>query len=170
MLGLGALGHVARPGQSICVNGVCLTLAKKNGMTGRFDVVGETLLRTTLGTLGAGDPVNMEHSLRLGDLLGGHLVMGHVDAVGTIVRQVRKGKNLVWHIHVPRSLGKQIAEKGSIAVDGVSLTVASVSRDSFSAALVPHTLRVTTLGRKKPGDRVNLETDILAKYVARLLS
>jgi riboflavin synthase len=147
-------------GESVSVDGVCLTVTENGGGRLAFDVVQETVERTKP----FGDEVNLEAALRAGDALGGHYVQGHVDGVGT----VRSTDDPVW-IDVDDSLLRYVAEKGSIAVDGVSLTVAAVDDRGFAVALIPHTLEVTTLGRLAPGDTVNLETDVLAKYVERLL-
>lgn len=151
-------------GSSIAVNGCCLTVVDHGGGWWQADVVGETLARTTLGQLVPGEPVNLERPLRLADRLGGHLVQGHVDGVGTVVDGPPE---LI--VAVPATLGRYIAEKGSVAVDGVSLTVAGLTADGFRAAIVPHTASVTTLGRRLPGDRVNVEVDLLARYLEQLL-
>jgi riboflavin synthase len=153
-------GVRAAIGDSVAVNGVCLTVVEAPDRQLAFDVVQETLDRTKA----FGDDVNLEAALRAGEPLGGHYVQGHVDGVGT----VRATGDQVW-IDTPADLLRYVVEKGSIAVDGVSLTVAAVDDRGFGVALVPHTLDVTTLGRLQPGDRVNLEVDILAKYVERLL-
>jgi riboflavin synthase len=153
-------GVRAAVGDSVAVNGVCLTVVDAPDGKLAFDVVQETLDRTKP----FGDEVNLEAALRTGDPLGGHYVQGHVDGVGT----VRSTGEPVW-IDTPPELLRYVVEKGSIAVDGVSLTVAALDGAGFAVALVPHTLEVTTLGRLSPGDRVNLEVDILAKYVERLL-
>lgn len=150
----------AAVGDSVAVNGVCLTVVDAPDGRLAFDVVQETLDRTK----SFGDDVNLEAALRAGDPLGGHYVQGHVDGVGT----VRSTAEPFW-IDTPPELLRYVVEKGSIAVDGVSLTVAAVDERGFAVALVPHTLDVTTLGRLQPGDGVNLEVDILAKYVERLL-
>jgi riboflavin synthase len=147
-------------GDSVAVNGVCLTVVDAPDGRLAFDVVQETLDRSKA----FGDDVNLEAALRAGEPLGGHYVQGHVDGVGT----VRSTGDPVW-IDTPPELLRYIVEKGSVAVDGVSLTVAAVDEGGFAVTLVPHTLEVTTLGRLHPGDRVNLEVDILAKYVERLL-
>jgi riboflavin synthase len=149
-------------GDSVSINGACLTVVANDGSLS-FDVVSETLARTTLGELGAGDAVNLEPALRAGDPLGGHIVQGHVDAVG----RVRSVGEPVW-IDAPPEVLRYCAEKGSIAVDGVSLTIAALDEHGFAVALVPHTLAVTTLGRAEPATAVNLEVDVLAKYVERL--
>jgi riboflavin synthase len=154
----------AELGDSIAVDGVCLTVAAADGGTLAFDAVPETLSRTTLGSLAAGDGVNLEPALRVGDALGGHYVQGHVDGVGTF-RGTAEG--LHW-FDAPVEINRYVVEKGSIAVQGTSLTVASNDDAGFAVALIPHTLEVTTLGRLEPGARVNLEADVLAKYVEKL--
>jgi riboflavin synthase len=153
----------ARIGDSIAVNGCCLTVVAVGAGTWSADVVDESLARTNLGALQPGDPVNLERPLRVSDRLGGHVVQGHVDGVGEVVSPAPE---LV--IRTPDT--RYIVEKGSVAVDGVSLTVVGVDGDTFRVAVIPHTAAVTTLGRVQRGDRVNLEFDILAKYVERLLS
>jgi riboflavin synthase len=135
-----------------------------------FQAGEETLAKTTLGRRRAGDRVNLERSLRLEDRLGGHLVTGHVDAVGQVAERAEDGPWAVVWFAAPRRLARQIAPKGSVAVDGVSLTVVEVRDDRFSVALIPHTLEITTLGLRRVGDEVNLETDVLAKYVERQLA
>jgi riboflavin synthase len=167
---VGGLLDGARVGESIAVAGVCLTMVAVGDGVFAADLAAETLRRTTLGRLRPGDAVNLERPLRLADRLGGHVVGGHVDGVGTIT-QVRPDGDGAWmEIEAPSALAPYIVEKGSIAVDGVSLTVADLPGGSrFAVALIPHTLAVTTLGRCRPHDTVNLEVDILAKYVERLL-
>lgn len=156
-------------GSSIAVNGVCLTAVAVE--PGRFAVeaVPETLRRTTLGDLTAGDPVNLERPLRLDDRLGGHLVQGHVDGVGEVAEVKAEGDGTRVTLRVPESLRTYVAEKGSLAVDGVSLTVAAVTPEGCEIAYIPHTLAVTTAGRYAGGRRVNLEVDLLARYLARIL-
>jgi riboflavin synthase len=157
-------------GASVAVNGVCLTVVNRDRGALGFDLSPETLARSTLAELGRGDPVNLERPLTLAAGLGGHLVQGHVDGVGTVEALDRDGKGTVsMRVRVPRDLERYVAAKGSIAVDGVSLTVTSVRDGRFSVALIPHTLAATTLGSRGVGDRVNLEVDVLAKYVERLL-
>ena len=156
-------------GDSIALNGCCLTVVAIEGDCLSFQAGEETLSRTNLGELVAGSRVNLERSLRMGDEIGGHLVTGHIDAVGTVDRRIDDADWCTMWFRFPASLGGQIASKGSIAVDGVSLTLVDVEDDRFSVALIPHTLTVTTLGRRGIGDRVNLETDVLAKYVERQL-
>ena len=166
----GARPGEIRPGDSIAVSGVCLTITVLDGRAFAADLAAETLRRTTLGSLRPGDAVNLERPLRVDQRLGGHIVQGHVDGVGTIT-VIRPESEGVWmEITPPPTLMPYLAEKGSVAVDGVSLTVAELpGGDRFAVALIPHTLAVTTLGRKVLGDQVNLEVDILAKYVERLL-
>jgi riboflavin synthase len=159
----------AAVGDSVAVAGVCLTVV--DAVDGRlaFDVVPETLSRTALGQIETGDNVNLEPSLRVGDQLGGHVVQGHVDAVGRVRSVAPEGdSHRVW-IEAPETVVRYCIEKGSIAVDGVSLTVAAFDDDGFEVALIPHTLRVTTLGRLEPGAEVNLEADVLGKVVERLV-
>jgi riboflavin synthase len=154
----------ARVGDSIAVNGCCLTVTATGDGWWAADAVDETLSRTNLDGLAPGDPVNLERPVRLTDRLGGHLVQGHVDAVGTILEPAP-----ALRVRAPAAVLRYVVEKGSITVDGVSLTVVDVTADSFSAAIVPHTARVTTLGHKGPGEPVNLEIDVIAKYTERLL-
>jgi riboflavin synthase len=157
-------------GDSISVNGVCLTAAEvaEHGFTA--DVMGETLRRTALGELRAGDPVNLEPALRASDRLGGHIVQGHVDGTGVVEAVVAEGFSRLVRIEAPAALLRYVVEKGSIAVDGVSLTVAEVDGDSFSVGLIPETLERTSFGAVAVGRRVNLEVDVLAKYVEKLVS
>ena len=155
-------------GDSIAVAGVCLTVVALDASGFAFDVSPETLSRTTLGTLAAGDPVNLEKSLRLADRLGGHLVAGHVDGVGKVVAVHDDGAAQRWIFSAPQTLARYIAVKGSIAIDGTSLTVNEVDGDTFGVTLIPHTLAVTTFGARKAGDAVNLEVDLVARYVERL--
>ena len=155
-------------GDSIAVNGVCLTITKKEERDFSADVVNETLQRTNLGLLRVGDRVNIEKPLRVGDQLSGHFVLGHIDNTGTIISTVL-GSRGILEIETKDEVMNYIVEKGSIAVDGVSLTVAGVYKRSFKVALIPHTISTTTLGNKKRGNIVNLEVDILGKHVARIL-
>jgi riboflavin synthase len=155
-------------GDSVAVNGACLTAVEVTGDGFAVDCVAETLRRTTLGSLAPGDRVNLERPMRLGDRLDGHLVQGHVDGVGT-VRAVRvEGESAVLEIAPPAPLLRYVVEKGSVAVDGVSLTVAERLPDAFTVALIPHTMAVTTLGGQAAGRPVNLEVDVVAKYVESL--
>jgi riboflavin synthase len=159
-----------RHGDSIAVNGVCLTAVEPGGDRFRADVMAETLRRSSLGPLGAGDEVNVELALRAGDRLGGHVVQGHVDGTGTVESLTDEGFARVVRIAAPAELLRYVVEKGSIAVDGVSLTVASVDDAGFSVSLIPETLERTTLGGATAGRVVNLEVDVLAKYVEKLVN
>jgi riboflavin synthase len=154
----------ARVGDSIAVNGCCLTVTGQGPDWWAADAVDETLSRSNLDRLAPGDPVNLERPVRMSDRLGGHLVQGHVDAVGTILEPAP-----ALRVSAPPAVLRYVVEKGSITVDGVSLTAVEVTSDSFSVAIVPHTARVTTLGHKGAGERVNLEVDVIAKYVERLV-
>jgi riboflavin synthase len=162
------LGEVSI-GDSIAINGCCLTVVAKGPGTADFEAGAETLSRTNLGKLQPGAVVNLERSLRLSDRLGGHFVTGHVDALGFLERRLDQGEWSTCWFRIPPALTRQMASKGSVAVDGVSLTLVAVEQDRFSVALIPHTLEVTTLGRLKEGDPVNIETDLLSKYVEQQL-
>lgn len=152
-------------GDSIAVNGCCLTVVAHGDGWWDADVSAETLARTSLGAAEVGDAVNLERAVRADDRLGGHVVQGHVDAVGEIVEPVPD-----LRVRVPATLRRYIVEKGSITVDGVSLTVVEPLDDGFTVAIIPHTADVTTLGRKRPGDPVNIEVDVMAKYVEQLVA
>jgi riboflavin synthase len=154
-------------GDSIAINGCCLTAVAADATSLSFDAGPETLARTNLGKLSAGSAVNLEPSLRVGDSLGGHYVTGHVEALATLDRRSDDREWSTLWFRFPPELGRYMVSKGSIAVDGVSLTLVDVELERFSVALIPHTLAVTTLGRLRPGDRVNLETDMLAKYAQK---
>lgn len=164
-----AIAARAKIGDSIAINGCCLTVVKIDGADMSFEAGPETLDRTNLGRLQPGARVNLESSLRMGDSLGGHLVAGHVDAVGRLDRRDDDGPWCTMWFTVPDGLTRQMASKGSVAIDGVSLTLVDVEAERFSVALIPHTLEATTLGKLRVGDEVNLETDLLAKYVERQL-
>jgi len=155
-------------GDSIAVNGVCLTALEPSAGGFAADVMPETLRRSSLGPLGAGDEVNLELPLRAGDRLGGHMVQGHVDGTGTVEDVREEGFSRVVRVAAPADLLRYVVEKGSIAVDGVSLTVSAVDDDAFEVSLIPETLERTTLGSAAPGRAVNLEVDLLAKYVEKL--
>jgi riboflavin synthase len=161
---------VAGVGDSVSVAGVCLTVVANEDGRLAFDAVPETLSRTVLGGLDVGSTVNLEPSLRVGDQLGGHVVQGHVDAVGCVRSVTTEGESRRVWIDAPETVVRYCIEKGSIAVDGVSLTVAAFDDDGFEVALIPHTLAVTTLFRLEPGEEVNLEADVLGKFVERLLT
>src|SRR3954464_13871589 len=155
-------------GDSIAVNGVCLTAVEPDGDSFRADVMAETLRRSSLGPLGAGDEVNVELALRASDRLGGHMVQGHVDGTGEVESVTEEGFARVVRVACGPEILRYVVEKGSIAVDGVSLTVASVDESGFTVSLIPETLERTTLGEAVPGRVVNLEVDVLAKYVEKL--
>ena len=159
----------ARHGDSIAVNGVCLTVIDNSGGVFTADVMGETLRRSSLGALRAGSPVNLERAATVGSRLGGHLVQGHVDGVARIIAREPADEWEVLRFSLPPELARYVVEKGSITVDGVSLTVMAVDDDSFSVGLIPTTLKLTVLGAKAVGDPVNLEVDIIAKYVEKML-
>lgn len=156
-------------GASVAVNGTCLTVVAHDLESCSFQAGPETLRCTNLGELAVGDRVNLERSLRMGDRLGGHWVQGHVDGIGRVADRDRQGDWELFWFSCPAELARQMVPKGSVAVDGVSLTLVDVAADRFSVALIPHTLAATTLGFKRPGATVNLETDILAKYVWKCL-
>jgi riboflavin synthase len=160
----------ANLGDSICVNGVCLTVAEQTGDVFTADVMSETINRTTIGDLLAGSQVNLERPVTLSTRLGGHLVQGHVDAVGTVSAREHSENWDVVTITPPKELLKYVVEKGSITIDGTSLTVSAVNDSTFSVSLIPATLEKTTLGIRQIGDRVNLEVDVLAKYVEKLVA
>lgn len=164
-----AIARDAAIGDSICCSGCCLTVIAASGTTLDFEAGEETLARTNLGRLRPGDPINLERSLPAGGRLGGHYVSGHIDALAELLRVEPDPPWAKLWFRVPQPWAAQIASKGSVALDGVSLTVVDVVGNDFSVALIPHTLAVTTLGVRQPGDRINLETDILAKYIERQL-
>ncbi|HEX8075643.1 MAG TPA: riboflavin synthase [Thermoleophilaceae bacterium] len=159
-----------REGDSVAVNGVCLTAVAAGGGSFRADVMAETLRRSSLGPLAPGDSVNLELPTRAGAPLGGHVVQGHVDATGTVAEVREEGFARVIRVACPETLLRYVVEKGSIAVDGVSLTVAAVDGEAFEVSLIPETLERTTLGAARPGRVVNVEADILAKYVEKLVA
>lgn len=167
-IGAPAIAEAARLGDSLAVDGACLTVAELAGDAVVCDLSTETLSRTTLGTLRVGARVNLERPLRLGDRVGGHLVSGHVDVVGHVVGRFPQGEGATYRIRFPESLAPFLVPKGSVAVDGISLTVAALARHHFDVAVIPHTLRGTTLAEKRVGAATNLEADLIGKYVARL--
>jgi riboflavin synthase len=162
-------GSDAQIGESVAINGCCLTAVAIDRNLFTFEAGRETLSRTNLGDLRAGDPVNLERALPVGGRLGGHFVQGHIDGAARVERVETEGEWVTMWFRAPELLLHTLVPKGSVAVDGVSLTVVEVTADRFSVALIPHTLDVTTLGIRKPGDAVNIETDILGKYVEKLL-
>ena len=160
-----------RLGDSVAVNGVCLTVTRQetNGLT--FDVSPETLDRSTLGALRSGDNVNLERALRLSDRLGGHIVTGHVDCIAAVEERREVSGTIVFTFRLlDTAMARYVIPKGSVAIDGISLTVNKVNDPAFSVTIIPHTAAMTTLPHRKPGDRVNIETDIIGKYVERLLA
>ena len=156
-------------GESVAVNGACLTLTGKDKNVMDFDVMGETFKRTNISKLKPGESVNLESALRAGDPLGGHFVTGHIDCVGRIREIRRAGDNYSIEVAFPGEYKKFVVEKGSIALDGISLTVGSVSDGNALVHIIPHTLKITTLGSKRPGDEVNIEFDIIGKYILGLV-
>lgn len=164
-ISLGKLGRGLRIGDSVAINGVCLTAINLAKGAAEFEMVGETIKRTNLGSLQSGDRVNIERSLKIGDRLEGHFVLGHVDGSGTILKIEKQPSQVQLWIALSRDLARYIAKKGSITVDGISLTVVDKTKDKFSVSIIPHTMKVTNLGFKKIGDKVNIETDVLCKYI-----
>lgn len=166
----GSLAAECRAGDSVAVNGACLTVVERRGSMLAFEAVRETLDRTALGELAAGHRVNLELPLRVGDRLDGHLVQGHVDGTGRLLSVRPEGSSRRLRIELPAPLARYVVEKGSVAVDGISLTVAALGADWLEVVIIPHTWEVTNLQEREPGARVNLEVDVLAKYVERLLA
>jgi riboflavin synthase len=162
---LGKSSRGLKNGDSVCINGACLTVTRLSKSEAEFQIISETIRRTNLGQTKPGEMVNIERSLKVGDRLEGHFVLGHVDGTGVIEHIQRMSSETTIWMKLDKSLTKSLVPKGSIAVDGVSLTVVGVEGDRVSVSLIPHTLKVTTLGMKHRGDRVNIETDILGKYV-----
>ncbi|HWI54363.1 MAG TPA: riboflavin synthase [Desulfobacteria bacterium] len=156
-------------GDSIAVNGICLTVVNFSRSVFEVDVMAETLRKTNLEELKPGDVVNLERALRVGDRFGGHIVSGHIDGVGVISRQQREDIAILTEIEAPPEVMKYVVTKGSVAIDGISLTVVNCTDKAFIVSLIPHTAKMTTLGYKKTGDRVNLESDIIGRYVERLM-
>jgi riboflavin synthase len=155
-------------GDSVAVNGVCLTLTAKNKDMLNFDIMAETLRRTNFGKLRPRDPVNLEDAVRAGSLLGGHFVTGHIDCVGKIRDIIRSESEVSIEVVFPEGYNGLVVQKGSIALDGISLTIGKALKNSVTAYLIPHTLKITTFGTKKTGDEVNIEFDLIGKYVAKL--
>jgi riboflavin synthase len=167
---LGPLAEGLRVGDSVAISGCCLTIATLAGDRAAFDAIPETLSRTWLARLGAGDRVNLERALRAGAALGGHLVQGHVDGVARIARRDERAGEVRLAFEAPPALTDDMVEKGSVALDGVSLTLTAASPGRFEVALIPHTLAVTTLGERRAGDDLNVETDLIGKWVRRLVA
>ncbi len=167
---LGNMAKGLKVGDSVCINGACLTVTKLQKDEAQFEMVAETVRRTSLGKIKLGDKVNVERSMKVSDRLEGHFVLGHVDGTATIVKKVEKpSETTMWFKLDNKTLANALVAKGSIAVDGISLTVVDVNSDKFSVSLIPHTLQLTSLGIKKKGDKVNIETDVLSKYISKML-
>ncbi len=164
------LSEISKVGDSICVNGVCLTVVKEVGDTVSFDVSYETLKISNLGELRQGSLVNLEPALRADERFGGHFVTGHVDGVGSLRSKVKRGETFLLTIKAPGEILKYMVRKGSVALDGISLTVADVFKDAFSVVIIPHTAMVTTLGTRGVGESINLEVDMIGKYIEKFLS
>ncbi|HSB56803.1 MAG TPA: riboflavin synthase [Nitrosopumilaceae archaeon] len=161
---LGNLAKGLKAGHSVAINGVCLTVTKISKNNAEFEMIGETMRKTDLGKLGSGDKVNIERSLKVGDRMEGHFVLGHIDGTGKIINIERLPKEIKLWIELSNNLIKYVVEKGSIAIDGISLTVVDLIKNKFSVCIIPHTMKITNLNSKKIGDKVNIETDILGKY------
>ncbi len=164
---LGKCAKGLKIGQSVALNGVCLTVTKLSKNLGRFEMIDETTKKTDLGNLKIGSIVNIERSLKAGERLEGHFVLGHVDGVGTITKIQKKPKEVQVWFNVPKKLAKFVVKKGSIAIDGISLTVVEAKNNNVSVCFIPHTIQVTNFRTKKVGDKVNIETDILGKYILK---
>ncbi len=164
---LGKQAKGLKIGQSVALNGVCLTVTKLSKNLGQFEMIDETTKKTDLGNLKTGSVVNIERSLKVGDRLEGHFLLGHVDGVGIIKKILKKPKEVQVWFEVPKSLSKYIVKKGSIAVDGISLTVVEIKKNKVLVSLIPHTIQITNFKTKKIGDKVNIETDILGKYILK---
>jgi len=162
---LGKIAQGLKVGDSVAINGVCLTTVKISKGITEFEMIGETIKKTNLGSLESGDKVNVERSLKVGERLEGHFVLGHVDGVGIISKIEKQSDQVQIWIKVPKKLLKYIIQKGSVSVDGISLTVVDKLKCEFSVSLIPHTIKITNLNYKKVGDKVNIETDILGKYI-----
>jgi riboflavin synthase len=162
---LGRISRGLKVGDSVAINGVCLTAIKISKGITEFEMIGETIKKTNLGSLQRGDKVNIERSLKIGQRLEGHFVLGHVDGVGIISKIEKQSNQIQLWIKIPQELSKYVIKKGSITVDGISLTAVDVLKNQFSVSLIPHTVKITNLSYKKIGDKVNIETDILGKYI-----
>jgi len=164
---LGKYAKGLKIGQSVAINGVCLSATKISGKKCIFEMIDETTKKTDLGNVKAGSTVNIERSLKIGDRLEGHFVLGHIDGVATLTKIEKKPKEVKFWFKVPKKLVKYVVKKGSIALDGISLTVVDVKKDLASICLIPHTIKVTNFKAKKIGDKLNIETDILGKYIKK---
>ena len=161
---LGNLAKGLKAGHSVAINGVCLTVTKISKNNAEFEMIGETMRKTDLGKLGSGDKVNIERSLKVGDRMEGHFVLGHIDGTGKIIKIEKLPKEIKLWIELSNDLIKYVVKKGSIAIDGISLTVVDLIKNKISVCIIPHTMEITNLYSKKIGDKVNIETDILGKY------
>lgn len=164
-INLGKIAKGLKVGDSVAINGVCLTAVNISKGITEFEMVGETIKKTNLGSLEHGDKVNIERSLKVGERLEGHFVLGHVDGVGIISKIEKQSNQIRIWIKIPKELSKHIIKKGSITLDGISLTVVDALKDQFSVSIIPHTMQITNLSYKKVGGKVNIETDILGKYI-----
>ena len=166
---LGNLTKGLKAGHSVAINGVCLTVTKISKSGAEFEMIGETIRKTDLGKLKSGDKVNIERSLKVGDRMEGHFVLGHIDGTGKIIKIKKMPKEIKFWIELPKNLSKHVVKKGSIAIDGISLTLVDIIKNKISVCIIPHTMKITNLGSKKVGDNVNIETDILGKYTTKKL-
>lgn len=164
-INLGKIAKGLKVGDSVAINGVCLTAVTISKGLAEFEMVGETIKKTNLGSLKPGDKVNIERSLKVGERLEGHFVLGHVDGVGVISKITKQSNQVQLWIKIPKELSRHIIRKGSVTVDGISLTVVDLLKDQFSVSIIPHTMQITNLNCKNAGDKVNIETDILGKYI-----
>ena len=164
-INIGKIAKDLKIGDSVAINGVCLTAVSISKGITEFEMIGETIKKTNLGSLERGDKVNIERSLKIGERLEGHFVLGHVDGIGIISKIEKQSNQIQIWIKLPKGLSKYVIKKGSITVDGISLTVVDVLKDKFSVSIIPHTMQITNLNYKKVGDKVNIETDILGKYI-----
>ena len=164
-INIGKIAKGLKIGDSVAINGVCLTAVSISKGITEFEIIGETIKKTNLGSLERGDKVNIERSLKIGERLEGHFVLGHVDGIGIISKIEKQSNQIQIWIKLPKGLSKYVIKKGSITVDGISLTVVDVLKDKFSVSIIPHTMQITNLSYKKVGDKVNIETDILGKYI-----
>ena len=164
---LGKLAKGLKAGHSVAINGVCLTVTKISKNQAEFEMIGETIKKTDLDALELEDKVNIERSLRVGERMEGHFVLGHIDDIGKIIKIEKKPTEIKFWIELPKDLARYVVNKGSIAIDGISLTLVDVIKNKISVCIIPHTMKITNLGSKKIGDKVNIETDVLGKYTTK---
>jgi len=164
---LGKLAKGLKAGHSVAINGVCLTVTKISKNQAEFEMIGETIKKTDLDALELGDKVNIERSLKVGERMEGHFVLGHIDDIGKIIKIEKKPTEIKFWIELPKDLARYVVKKGSIAIDGISLTLVDVIKNKISVCIIPHTMKITNLGSKKIGDKVNIETDVLGKYTTK---